>query len=57
MQDQVGVETALKAVRSGDNPKVSGLEKQFADLQDKYRSLEERLSKVEKTDGAKGRKK
>ncbi len=55
-QEQVRVDRALQAVRQGEDPKVSGLEKQVEELQEKLRKLQDSIqtleARLEPRDGA-----
>lgn len=46
-QEQVRVDRALQAVRRGEDPKVSGLEKQVDELQEKLRKLQDTVQRLE----------
>jgi aminopeptidase N len=46
-QEQVRIDRALRAVRAGDDSKVSALEKQVEDLQSKLREMQGSLQKLE----------
>ncbi len=47
LQEQVGVERLVEAIRGKERPKEAALEKQLQELQEKYRKLEERLQRLE----------
>lgn len=47
LQEQVGVERLVEAIRGKERPKEAALEKQLRELQEKYRKLEERLQRLE----------
>lgn len=47
LQEQVGIERLVEAIRGKERPKEAALEKQLQELQEKYRKLEERLQRLE----------
>lgn len=51
LQEQVGVERLMEAIRGKERPKEAALEKQLQELQEKYRKLEERLQRLEGRQG------
>lgn len=46
-QEQVRIDRAIEAIRRGDEPKVSELEKQLEELRDQFRKLQDAVQRLE----------